>query len=244
MRPPWLAWAGLALAYGAAAAVLDAGPDLRAWAAPVLLASLAFALGVLGAYLVARLAARDPEKGFAISRNAAIMLLVPVGLLGFLAGLGPGLAFSCGLGAGWLGGRPNPHGSDVALLGAVGLTGLGVWLDPSRWDDSALFLVPTAIVALALAAREAWDLHDLRENARVRAKDAQAREATQGSWLLALGLLAGATLVAYLVGLTRDAWRGVVQGDLTLRVVAAAALLGSIVALAWLFLSRQPKRAP
>lgn len=243
MRIPPVAAAILAIAFGLAGALAEAGPDAGAWAMPALVSALGFAIALPVAYGLARLAARDPERGWALSANAALAIVLLAGVVGFVAGLSAGAAIACGLAAGYLHGRGSPHASDVAFLGVTGLVAGGVSIRPSAWDEAAAFLAPAAAVALALLARETWDLAALRRNARERARDAMPRDATLGAQLAALGVLAAALLVALALGLTRDAWRSLGWGDLTIRVLAAGVLLAAEVGLARLYLAAKPKTA-
>ncbi|MEA3202294.1 MAG: hypothetical protein QOE90_3722 [Thermoplasmata archaeon] len=234
--PPLVPALALALAFAAAGGIAQAGPDLGAWTQPALVAGLAFALGLAASFALALLASRDPERGWALSRPAGLGILVVAGVAGFLAGVGPGAALASGLGAGWLAGRKGVHASDVAFLGAAGLVAAGVALQPSAWNDSTTFLAPAATVALALAAREAWDLADLRRAARERAIDAPVDDRSWGALLAALVVLAGATLAGLVLGLTRDAWQALGLSDISIRIGAATILLASVVGLARLFL--------
>lgn len=244
MRMPLWAGAAFLVAYGAAAGAFQAGPRVDAWATPALVAAVAFALGVVVGDAVTGLALRDPEKGWALASTNARGVLLLLGLLAFVGGFGPGIAAACGLAAGDLGRRGQPTGSDVAMLGVLGLFAVAIWLDPHPWDDAPAFLVPAGAVALALAAREGWDLADLRRNARALAAGSSTRAPRDDSpraFLAAGAVLVAAVCVAFALGEYRDAWRGLALGDVGVRVVAGAVLLGAVVGLARLFLA--PKKA-
>jgi hypothetical protein len=228
----------LAVVYGAGTGFLVGGPT-TASATPALAALLVASAAAGLGWGAARLVSRDARKSWALSPLPAQILM---GLLVAVAIIAqPPFAFAAAfpIAAGYAWGRGGRHASDVACLGAGALVGFAVLFHPGEWDASAAWLLPCLLVALALAARETWDLLDARADARAQALAFESGALPEESGAervelaRAIAILGGAVLVAALIGFAHDSLRDLtsVMGPGFAFVVLVGAIWGVIALL-------------
>lgn len=220
----WVAVVGMLLAHALAAATMFAGPDLGALAQP---AAIALALAVVGGAIGRVLGGwtmRDAYREWALSRTGALASISVVTVVGFVVTPAGGFGIGLALVAGYLAARDPPRASDVAFLVVALEVVAGIAFHAKAWQESGLFAVPTLLLAVAFAAREAWDLSHLA------APDAASHAATRAAFLrvallLFVGAVAAALVGAWLYGGGDAGWvpGGGARGILLAAVVAGTA---------------------
>lgn len=205
--PPPSAWALAALLVVAAS--LSEGPALSVSTRSGAIALAATALGGAVGYALGRATAQPAGSPLRIRPPGARKALAVAGVAGSVALLFEAPAWVAPLLAGWLFARGSAHDSDALMLGALWFAGLAVVRDAEGWGEGTAFVVPLAIVALAVALREAWDLTDLAAATRPLPRKAVEVDAgPQGqagrALLRGVGGLLALTIAAGAFGFVRE----------------------------------------